>query len=67
MIEAITTNQAVIGMLSALALFSIWTTIMIVRSRISKRKLEELQIKRVRHFLTTHSKLLHERRELGNS
>ncbi len=67
MVEAIISNQTVLGILSVLALFSIWTIIMIVHSKIRKRKLEELQIRRVRHFLTTHSKLLHEKRKLGNS
>ena len=67
MFETIVTNRAAASMFIALLLFFIWAVVMRIRSQIRQRRLEGLQTLRMRHFLTTHSKLLYERRKVQKS
>ncbi len=67
MLNAITTNQVVLWMLGALALFFVLAIVITIRGVFRRKKLEKLQIERMRHFLTTHSILLHERRKVQKS
>ena len=62
MFETIVTSRVATGMFIALLLFFIWAVVMRIRSQIRQRQLDELYTQRMRHFLTTHSKLSHERR-----